>query len=365
MKESRLGRYVAQLPYAIGHQLGEQHVVVDAHDSDMRPLVHLTIDWNDGPGDDHATAHHNTEYLAMALRKHHVKGLVVTAYGPHGPARAHATAEALEKAFDVRPLQIHVHDGHARVRNHTTGHWGPATPVTGFVARAALDGQPPPASSRTELLESVTPLPTPLFGHLDATTARKLRGSSPLLQVDVAQRALDNLATSRVDDLGQMTLLSHLITTETLARDTVLVHAINDHDELMNARTSALVRTFRAAPPDQRPRLATVAAAATFLAAWHTPIVHGLLKHADKDAELTSLVHQAVRFGVDPRPMRPALTQATERLLAEAETNWSTSHPTTGRSSGRTSTPLRPQSHAPGHHTDPAPIEPGADSRDL
>jgi len=362
VNESRLASYVAQLPYAIGHQLGDQHVVVGAYGAQMKPLANLTIDWNDGPGDDHATAQDNTEYLAMALRKHHVAGLIVTAYGPHGPARSHATADSLEEAFGVRPLQVHVHDGHARVRNNTTGHWGKATPVTGFVARAALNGQPTPASSRIELLESVTPLPTPLFGRLDTSTATKLRGSSPLLQVEIAQRALDNLATNRVDDLGQMTLLAHLITTETLARDTVLVHAISDHDDLMDARTSALVRTFRAAPPDQRPQLATVAAAATFLAAWHAPIVHGLLHHADKDAELTSLVSHAIRFGVDPRPMRPALTQATKQILVEAETTWAAQHPTARPSSGK---PSIPPTQLPTRHPDADSIDPTAGARDI
>ena len=364
MKESKLADYLAQLPYTIGHQLGDQHVVVGAYDSDMKTVVHAAIDWNDGRGGDHETAEQTTAHLDRALRQHHVARLVVIAYGPDGPARSRVMADALEGVFGLRSLQIHVHDGHGRVRSSTTGEWGRAVPVTGFVPRAALDGHPP-AASRTELLESVAPLPAPLFGPLDPGLAAKLLGSSPLLQAEIAQRALDALAASRIDDLQQMTVLSHLLTTASLARDTVLVHAISDGDELMDVRTGALVRTFRAAPPDQRPQLATTAAAATFLAAWHAPIVHGLLRHADKEAELTTLVSQAIQLGIDPRPMRPVLTQATNQRLAEAETTWAAQRSTAGPGNGKTSIPPRTQPWPSTGHMNAAPFDPEGDTREL
>ena len=365
MNESKLADYLAQLPYTIGHQLSDQHVVVGAYDSDMHSVVHASIDWNDGPGDDHKTAEQNTAHLARALRAHHVARLIVTAYGPDGPARSLVMADALEDAFDLRSLQIHVHDGHGRVRSETTGEWGHAVTVTGFVPRAALNGRPAPAASRTELLESVAPLPTPLFGPLDPALATKLLGSSPLLQTEIAQRALDTLAASRVDDLQQMAVLSYLIATTPLARDSVLVHAISGGDELMDTRTGALVRTSRAAPPEQRPQLASTAAAATFLAAWHPPLVHGLLRHADKDAELTTLVSQAIRLGIDPRPMRPAMTQATNERLAEAETAWSAQRSTAGPGNAKASIPRPTQPSPSTRHTDAAPFDPEAGPHQL
>ncbi|WP_253869348.1 hypothetical protein [Promicromonospora umidemergens] len=330
----------------------------------MKTVVHAAIDWNDGLGGDNETAEQTTAHLDRALRQHHVARLVVIAYGPDGPARSRVMADALEGAFGVRSLQIHVHDGHGRIRSNTTGEWGRAVAVAGFVPRAALSGHTP-AASRTELLESVAPLPAPLFGPLDPGLATKLLGSSPLLQAEIAQRALDTLAAGRVDDLQQMTVLSHLITTTPLTRDSVLVHAIRDGDELMDARTDALVRTFRAAPLDQRPQLASTTAAATFLAAWHPPIVQGLLRHADKDAELTALVSQAIRLGIDPRPMRPTLTQATNELLAEAETAWAAQRSTGAPASGRASIPPRTQPWPSTRHVNAAPFDSGANTRDL
>lgn len=359
MKGSKLAEYLAQLPYTIGHKLGDQHVVVGAYDSDMKTVVHAAIDWNDGLGRDHETAEQTTAHLARALREHPVARLVVTAYGPDGPARSRLVADALQGTFGLASLQIHVHDGHGRVRSNTTGEWGRAVAVAGFVPQAALNGLPAPAASRTELLESVTPLPTPLFGPLDPGLATKLLGSSPLLQTEIAQRALDTLAASRVDDLQQMAVLSYLIATTALVRDSMLVHAISGGDEQMDARTGALVRTFRAAPPEQRPQLASTAAAATFLAAWHPPLVHGLLRHADKDAELTTLVTQAIRLGIDPRPMRPAMTQATNERLAEAETAWSAQRSTAVPGNAKTSIPRRTQPSPSTRHMDAASFDPG------
>ncbi|WP_419703109.1 hypothetical protein [Promicromonospora sp. NFX87] len=365
MNESKLANYLAKLPYTIGHQLSDQDVVVGAYDSGGKTVAHAAIDWSDGHGDEHEFAEQTAGHLAGAFRKLPVARLVVIAYGPDGPARSRVMADAVEDAIGLSSsIQIHVHDGHGRVRNNTTGEWGRAVAVTGVVPQAALDGLPAPAASRTELLESVAPLPTPLFGPLDPGLATKIRGSSPLMQAETAQRALDALASSRVDDLQQMTVLSHLITTAALTRDTVLVHAIRDNG-LMDARTDALVRTFRAAPSEQRPQLASTAAAAIFLAARPAPIVHGLLRHADKDADLTTLVSQAVRLGIDPRPMGPVLAQDVNQRLAEAETAWSAQRSTAGPGNGKTSIAPRTPPSAPTSHMDAATLDSEAGPREL
>jgi hypothetical protein len=131
----------------------------------------------------------------------------------------------------------------------------------------------------------------------------------------------------------------------------------------MDARAGALVRTFRAAPPDQRPQLATIAAAATFLTAGHPPIVHGLLRHADKDAELTSLVSQAIRLGIDPRPMRPVLTQATKQRLAGADATWAAQRSTARPANGRTAMATTTQPLPSTRQVNAAPPDPEADTR--
>ncbi|GAA2234063.1 hypothetical protein GCM10010413_36530 [Promicromonospora sukumoe] len=354
---TKLAEYLAHLPYTIGHQLGDQHVVVGAFDSDLRTIAHAAIDWNDGNGSDDQTAEKITAYLGRVLKPHPVARLIVTAYGPEGPARSQALADAVKDALGLRTEQIHVQEDFGRLRQSATGTWGPAVRLTGVVPRAALGGRPVPAASREELLESVAPLSVPLFGDIAADRAAALSSSSPLLRAEVAQHAIDTLATGPVDDLQQMSVLSHLITTDIRMRDCALAHAIGASDELMGPRTSALVRTFRAAPPDERPELASTAAAAAFLAVWPPPIVHGLLRYANESSGLTTLVTRAIEAGVDPRPMRPGIARASQDQLTRLEDDWTAQRPAPRLASGRTVSSPAPSVPSTGYprreHHDP------------
>ena len=361
---AKVAEYLAHLPYAVGHQLGDEHVVVGAFDSDSRTIVHATIDWTDGAGGDIQTAEETTAYLDRVLTPHAVARLIVTAYGPDGPARSQALADAVEAMLGLRTEQIHVQEGVGRLRQSATGEWGPVVRLTGVVPAAALAGHPAPAASREELLGSVAPLPVPLFGDIDADRAAALSSSSPLLRAEVAQHAIDTLATGPVDNLQQMSVLSHLITTDIRMRDCALAHAVGASDELMGARTSALVRTFRAAPSDKQPELASTAAAAAFLAVWPPPIVHGLLRYADESSGLTALVARAIEAGVDPRPMRPGIARASQQQLIRLEDDWTAQWPAPRHAGGRTAsspTPSAPWTHrqGPEHH------DPGASTPEL
>ncbi|MFC8797034.1 hypothetical protein ACFT2C_04830 [Promicromonospora sp. NPDC057138] len=321
-QHQQLARYLAHLPYTTGYQLGDQHLVIGALDADLRIIAHSAIDWNDTPDDDHKTADKVTTLLATALKSHTVAQLIVTSYGPDGPARSQILAAALEGSFDLRPEQLHVEDGIGRIRDTTTGRWGPGVRVADAAPQAEVLGLPAPAASRDALVESVAPLSSPLFEPLDVDRAASMRDHPPRLRADIALRALDTLAAGQVDDPQQMRVLAHLITADLSTRDAVLGHVVSGGEDLMDARSSALVRTFRAAPFDQQPQLASTAAAATYLAAWHAPVVQGLLRHTDKTDGLGQFVGRTVRLGLDPRPARPGIVEAAQKTLDEAEELW-------------------------------------------
>jgi hypothetical protein len=361
----QLARYLAKLPYTTGYELGNQHLIIGALDSDLRTIAHCAVDWNDGPDDDHETADQVTKQLAIALKSHTIAQLIVTSYGPDGPARSQILAASLEGTFELRPEQLHVQDGIGRIRHATTGRWGPGVRVADVTTPATALGLPAPAASRKALLESVAPLSTPLFEPLDADRAFHLRDRSPRLRADIALRALDTLAAGQIDDPEQMRILTHLITTDSSTRDVVLAHAVSGDEDLMDGRARALVRSFRAAPIEQQPQLASTAAAATYLAAWHAPIVQGLLQHADKADDLGQLVGRSVRLGLDPRPARPVILEAAQQSLDEAEESWSTrrtnQHPPAGPTAQATA--MRPL--LPTQRTGTPPPEHDTDAHEL
>ena len=87
--------------------------------------------------------------------------------------------------------------------------------------------------------------------------ATLLAGSAPSFRADVALRALDQLAAPGPDDLTRMRTLAHLTAHGSPpVRDAILLAAANDPP-----KADALVRTYQAAPAEQRPPLATAAAA--------------------------------------------------------------------------------------------------------
>lgn len=311
-----LGEYLARLPHRVGHELGDDYVVVGALGTDDRTIATAAIEWA-FPLSDPDAAKHCAQHLARALRSEEVGRLMIVGYGPAGPGRSRLIARELHQATDATTMQIHIQDGTWRARTEPTGPWSTAVALP----RVATEpGQPDLAASKEDMRASMAPMPSPSFGSPTPATLARLKRLSPALRADVACRALDNVASGAGNRPAQMQLLAHLVTTDVIIRDAVLGHALDGTDT--QARVRALVQTFRNAPAEKRHPLATLAAAAAYLAAWNPPLVRALLTHAEAHAGLTNLVSQAVEAGVNPHKLRPGLVRAAHDGLTDAEQAW-------------------------------------------
>lgn len=310
-----LGEYLARLPYRVGHELGDDYVVVGALGTDDRTIATAAIEWA-FPLSDPDAAKHCAQHLARALRGEEVGRLMIVGYGPAGPGRSRLIARELHQATDATTMQVHIQDGTWRARG-LTGPWSTAVALP----RVATEtGQPDLAASKEDLRASMAPMPSPSFGSPTPATVARLKKLSPALRAEVACRALDNLASGTGNRTAQMQLLAHLVTTDVITRDAVLGHALDGTDT--QARVKALVQTFRSAPTEKRHALATLAATAAYLAAWNPPLVRALLTHAEPHAGLTNLVAQAVEAGVNPHTLRPGLVRAARDGLTDADQAW-------------------------------------------
>ncbi|MFI9488571.1 hypothetical protein ACIG47_19445 [Promicromonospora sp. NPDC052451] len=340
---SALGRYLAKLPYVLGHQLSDDQVVAGLFDPHGTAIAHATERWDPigGPG-------RFTGRFAHALQDvGPIDHAVVVGYGPDGGAWACDLATELREVFDARSTVLHVQDGSWRVLDNLTETWGPSTALPAQPPDIALLGTPEPAASRDDLVASVKPLPGPIFADLDHAKATHLASLSPATCADLARSALDQLARGRVDNVPHQQSLAHLVNTSIIVRDAVLAHAIQGTQH--RQRVDALVRTFRAAPSSLRPVLATTAAAAAFLTGWHPPQVEGLLRHTDPTDRLTHLVQLGHDRGANPAPARRTILESADNQLQEAEAAWTTNQTakrTTQPTDARTSTqhPAEPPS---------------------
>ncbi|RPF21430.1 hypothetical protein [Myceligenerans xiligouense] len=316
-----VGDYVARLPYAVGHQLGNEDLVVGAFGANHRSIVQMVTPW-----DEQTPVVDVAEQIARMLsRIEQPAALTVVGYGPHGGLRAHQLANNLQPAVQTTVLPIHVHDDTWRVLfDDRHGHWTLPQPVPDHAAELATRGVLAPAASRTALEASIAPLPEPTLTTLNAAKATELDGLSPQQRAALATTTLDRVATARRDDPAQMCLLAHLVTNDVITRDAVLAHTLEDriHDD----RIDALVRTFRAAPPEQRLQLAVLAAAATYFACWHAPQVRGLLKHADPLATFPKLITAALNAGFDPRKAHHTVRNGAAEGLQQAQEAWTAAH---------------------------------------
>lgn len=330
-----IGHYVAQIPYTVGHHLTGDEVVVGFFGPDKQAIVHGALQWEDDIDTRDVVTHFQRSLQDVGP----VAQVFVVGYGTHGGDRAELLAEQIEETLAVASTPIHVHDGTWRSVEDPAGPWSSPLPIPQPAPDTVVAGMRAPAASREELLASVTPLSEPLFGPLDRAKAQYLTTVSPTTRADLAVAALDHIAAGRIDDPTHLQSLAHLITTDIAVRDTVLAVAIDQsphHD-----RVEALVRTYRAAPPRQRPILATTAAAAAYLAAWHPPLIWGMLQHADPASRLTHLITAALRAGANPVPMRSGLTEAASDGLRQAESAWTAREPA-ARPKPSTSAPGRP-----------------------
>lgn len=313
-----VGDYVARLPYAVGHQLGNDELVVGAFGADHRSIVQLVTTWDERTH----TATHVAEQLARMLsRTEQAASLAVVGYGPHGALRAHELAYELQQAVQTPVLPIHAHDDTWSVLyDDLHGRWTPPIPVPDRAAELAARGVLAPAASREALESSIEPLPKPTFTMLDAQEAAEFDDRSPQQRAALATATLDQVTGARRDDPEQMRRLAHLVTSDVVTRDAVLAHTLDGriHDD----RIDALVRTFRAAPPEHRPELAVLAGAATYFACWHAPQIRALLKHADPLATFPELITAALNAGIDPRKTHHTVRNGAAEGLRDAQEEW-------------------------------------------
>ncbi|GAA1854508.1 hypothetical protein [Myceligenerans crystallogenes] len=288
----QIGDYLAKIPFTVGHEIADEQVVVGAVQANRQDIVHIVLDWDDTV---HAQriADQVTRILAGTEPP---ASLIVVGFGPHGRARAGTLADGLRATMPSLVMPVHVHDG---VWRALEGKWTHGQPVPDLTAELVVAGFPIPAGSPADLEASVAPLRVPAFDPLDDQTADRLAALAPRQRAGLAQDVLERVADGGPDEIGQMRVLAHLATTDLVIRDVILAYTLDGgvrHD-----RVEALVRTFRAAPARQQPLLATLAAAATYFACWHTPKTVGLLRHADPIARLTHLVQSALESNFDPR----------------------------------------------------------------
>ncbi|MBL0888792.1 hypothetical protein [Myceligenerans indicum] len=194
-------------------------------------------------------------------------------------------------------------------------------------------------------------------------TAERLSRTSPALRADIANRALDALATSRTDNPTHAQTLAHLVSTYRLTRDAVIAHAIRDATR--QDRVDALVRTFRAAPTAQQPKLAAAALVATYIAGWQPAVLVTLAKHADPNDGLKHLFANAINERVAPDHLRRVLVDALDTTMTAADDLWTAQRSTSGtRAIDRPDTRSRPSGGRPEHGPD-RPIGRGPGGRDL
>ncbi|WP_454859714.1 hypothetical protein [Promicromonospora soli] len=321
-QQMELGEYLALLPSSVGHDLTDQDLVVAAFDRDGRTIAHAAVRWN-RHFPEHDVANDLAHHLAGSMdRQDEIARMLVIEYGQAG--RGSWLVNAFNGVFQVTPGQIHVHGDTWQTQALTADGWGPAHPLPSDLLAADLHELTVAAGALDQTLNPADPLTTPLFDQLAPDTTTSLEHSSPRARTRIALQALKRLSAGRPDDPAQMQLLAYLICSDITVQDAVLGHAVTGRQR--HARTNALVRTFRAAPPPQRPALATTAAAAAFLTRWPRRPVLRLLRHAEPFKSLTALVSTSIERLIDPDDMRQVIVRAGRRSLEQVEATWIAQH---------------------------------------
>ncbi len=343
-----LEKYVALLPYTVGYELSDAHVVVVALDARLVPGPVMPATWPDGA--DTRTA---AEAIAAAVvppsRTYEASTLLVIGYGKDGPERAQAVADAALATADLGvPLLVHV-DGATVAVSRPGEAWTPARPLPDVAAAAVLQGLQTPARSRAELTARMTPEAAPAFAALTEQAARNARDLEPTLRAGAARRALDLLATpgpAGPQHTTAMSTVAAMVANSRPVRDAVYLHAAGDA-----GRVDALVRTYRAAPRELRSATAAAAGAALFFNGQHTALVDAVLQHVDPAApehRLAELVRASARAGADPHHLRTILLPVAEDGLAKADVQWHSDRASTTRSASFPHAPTTARAPATG-----------------
>ncbi|MFS0703265.1 DUF4192 family protein [Cellulomonas sp. 179-A 9B4 NHS] len=334
-----LERYVALLPYTVGYELSDEHVVVVALDAQLVPGPVMPATWPHGT-DTRTAAEAIAAEVVPPARTYEASTLLVIGYGKDGPERAQAVADATLATADLGvPLLVHVDRDTVAVSRPGEA-WTPARPLPDVAAVAVLQGLQAPAASRAELAARMTPDTEPAFAPLTEQAARGARDLEPSLRADAARRALDLLAApgpSGPQHTTAMSTIAAMVADSRPVRDAVLLHAAGDA-----ARVDALVRTYRAAPLELRSATAAAAGAALFFNGQHTALVNAVLQHVNPAApehRLAELVRASARTGADPRHLRTILLPTAEDGLAKADVQWHSDRASSMRSASFPHTP--------------------------
>lgn len=337
-----LSDYLAELPYHVGYDLTDQHVVAVGLSASGASGPIAAITWQPTTDQsDRALAENVAATLGNVARHANVEQFLLVGYGPHGRERTALLADALLATVDVpEPVEVHVNRGTFTTLDPERGAWSQPLPLPDLAAAAVIAGQATPTPTRDELMQRYAPTAQPVYAALSETEAAQFATSPPSFHAEVATRVLDQLTRpGHGDDPGRMAVLAHLATRDLAVRDTVIIAAAQDP-----ARADALVRTYRGAPPELRAATASVAAAALYLRGATQPAIEELLRHADRDghhARLTSLIETAVAAGTSPHPLRATLTRTARSALDAADASWHTQRTTTTRQASYPDQPTR------------------------
>lgn len=318
-----LGDYLAGLPYLVGYDLTEQHLVAVGLSASGASGPIAAITWQPPAGQgDRDLAESLAATLGNVARSTDVEQFLLVGYGPRGRERTALLADALLATIDVpEPVEVHVDRGTFAALDPERGVWSHPLRLPDVAAAAVVAGESMPARTRDELMQRFAPTARPAYAALSETDAAQFATSPPSFHAEVATRLLDQLATpGHGDDPGRMAVLAHLATGDLAVRDTVIAAAAQDP-----ARADALVRTYRGAPAELRGPTASVAATALYLRGATQPAIEEVLRHADRDghhARLTALIETAVAAGMSPHPLRANLTRTAESALDAADARW-------------------------------------------
>ena len=309
-----LADYLAQLPYQVGYELADQHIMVVGQ-IERIPVLSAAIEWPDGRTLIHQAEGISTQVLPV-MQRAGATGMILIGYGPNGPERVEALAQAIaaSSATPPAPVLVHVENDQYRSRDELDPEWSSWSDVGPAPIEHVVNGHPAPAPTREAVLQRYAPLPQPTFTHASPSDAQRLDGLLPSLRAEIATRTLDLLTDNATDQVPRaLATVAHLVQSDRQVRDAVIVHAAQEP-----ARADTLVRLYRSAPKDMQPDLAATAATTLYLSSSNTIAASAALLHAAPNL-LALLTQAAIETGTPPDRLLPGLAASIAGGLAEAD----------------------------------------------
>lgn len=333
---------VATVPYVIGYQppsgavamvaLGEGRVVVTACETKFADA-----------GENGTSA----EAFSHAARGAGADQIVVVGYGDvvsEGRALADRLTRALRVEPDTAGLDVVTAGvGGGRVALTWTDGTDFDEPMPNLAEKFGAVGIPRPAPTRDHLAARYAPYPVATFAVPDtqelAAVAPRNRIARALALLASPDDDLD--ASTRGADLAEFVAL----TGDTDVRDAVIAHLVH-HAEPQRLMDTVMA-AYQGAPVDQRPTVATLAAACAVLTTQPTMLIEAVLAHADKSARLTQLVSDVASESAMIPSLRKHFAQApsltVEAITEAAQARWEATQGVTTSAAPRWSTPRAPQ----------------------